>query len=481
MPLISSRPHLLLTLLLILAPGCALYNASQDDPNAGGFDLAEADMSPDMSDPLDMEDMLDMNTPDMEMGPDMRDMPEMPVDMPPDMPPACADYAGSDEPQQATAVAVGEAFSCALLADQTVKCWGDNQEGQLGDGVRVPRSAATKRVTGLCEPAVAIGAGAYHACAVLESGKVACWGLDNLGQLGDGRAGGNDSSIRNPVALRAVEVLDITDAVRVYGGEYYSCARTKTDEVYCWGRNHRGQLGVGNLTQQLLPRKLNLGTNTFSQLSTGENTACALLSDGNVACWGRNEFGELGAPGSANVTSPNIVSALTDPARVSSGKSITCALARDGDAGGPGTGMFGALCWGAIGKLDGMSDNDITLVKTSTPTYMQLAEDAQEIYVGESFACLLHADGSASCWGVNDSYQLGHGDGSGSMFSVPVDLPQDIVIDTTDDTKMDIEATGSHACAVTTEGDVYCWGKNNKGQLGTSNLIPSRPTKVQGL
>jgi alpha-tubulin suppressor-like RCC1 family protein len=484
MPLISSRTRLILALLLATGPGCALYNSSQDDPDAGGgFDLIEADMAADMpsdmSDPLDMEDM---HTPDMDMAVDMRDMAEMPVDMPPDMMPACADYAGSDEPQLAVAVAVGEAFSCALLADKTVKCWGDDQYGQLGDGVRLPRSAPTKRVTGLCEPAVAIGAGAYHACAVLESGKVACWGLGNLGQLGDGRAGGNNSSVKMPVSTTAVEVLDITNAKRVYGGEYYSCALLKTDDVYCWGRNHRGQLGVGNTTQQLRPKKISLGSITFSQLSTGENTACALLSDGSARCWGRNEFGELGVADTSDAIRPMAVPGLTEPTRLASGKSITCALGRDaGTMEMPGTNMLAALCWGALGKFNGMADTDVNLVKTPIPTPILRTEDAQELYVGESFACALHTDGQVSCWGLNGSYQLGNSSNGGTEMIARVELPGGVVIDTTDDTKMDIEATGSHACAVTIQGEVYCWGTNEDKQLGINGVALSPPTKITGL
>jgi len=181
-------------------------------------------------------------------------------------------------------VATGATHSCALVHNSGAYCWGWNKYGQLGDGTTTNRSTAVA-VTGLPLKLAQIAAADDHSCALLTAGTVKCWGANGSGQLGDGTT--SDSS--TPVA-----VTGLTGVVAIALGSGFTCALTGAGAVECWGVNAQGELGDGSTTDSKTPVAVSGLTSGVVSIAAGDAHACAVLVTGPVTCWGDNSGGELG-------------------------------------------------------------------------------------------------------------------------------------------------------------------------------------------
>lgn len=178
---------------------------------------------------------------------------------------------------------VGGNHSCALVAGGRVSCWGDNRRGQLGDGSDIERATPVP-VTGLLEPAVLLAAGGRHTCAVMESGIVNCWGDNRFGQIGDGSL-----VVRHrPSPVGGIE----RDVTALALGQSHTCALFSSGIVDCWGNNSIGQLGTGDYGSSPTPRMVQLAR--ALRIVAGDHHTCVLLGGGTVDCWGQNYYGQLG-------------------------------------------------------------------------------------------------------------------------------------------------------------------------------------------
>jgi alpha-tubulin suppressor-like RCC1 family protein len=210
----------------------------------------------------------------------------------------------------ATLVSAGGGHTCALLGDGTVKCWGYNEGGQLGNthtGTCVApgpivdvtyRCSRTPVTVSDITNATFVTAGRDHSCAILGDGTVKCWGYNSLGQLGDGTT--DDSFV-------PVSVSGITNATIVTAGSLHTCALLTDGTVQCWGDNESGQLGDGTKTDSSTPVSVSGITNAIL-VSVGGVHTCALLGDGTVQCWGDNENGQLGDGTETDRSTPVTVS-----------------------------------------------------------------------------------------------------------------------------------------------------------------------------
>jgi alpha-tubulin suppressor-like RCC1 family protein len=219
-------------------------------------------------------------------------------------------------------LAAGGAHTCALLAGAGVECWGDNEYGQLGDGT-VTLSEAPRAVSGLASGALAIAAGAAHTCAVVSGGGVKCWGNNQYEQLGDGTTTNRDAP---------VEVSGLAGGVQaVTGGALHTCALVG-GAVECWGNNLAGQLGDGTTTSRSTPVTVPGLPSGVQAIAAGAAHTCALLGDGGVKCWGDDEYGQLGDGEETNYRStPVAVSGLASGVRaIAAGYTDTCALMTTG-------------------------------------------------------------------------------------------------------------------------------------------------------
>jgi len=211
----------------------------------------------------------------------------------------------------ATAIAAGDMHSCALLDNASVKCWGINNAGQLGIGNKTYMGDGSGEMgdnlpvvdLGTGRTATAIAAGSFHTCALLDNASVKCWGYNDNGQLGiDNTTTMGDGSGEMGDNLPVVNLGTGRTATAIDAGNYHSCALLDNASVKCWGSNHRGRLGIDNTTNMgdnssemaVLPT-VNLGTGrTATSIAAGDRHTCALLDNASVKCWGNNTYGQLG-------------------------------------------------------------------------------------------------------------------------------------------------------------------------------------------
>jgi cysteine-rich repeat protein len=208
-------------------------------------------------------------------------------------------------------IAVGARHNCVLFTDGDVKCWGDNEKGQLGQGDTQNRGDDPDELGDKLAPvdlglrALALAAGDAHTCAVLEDHVVKCWGTNDYGELGIGsNAHRGDVLLNGQLALVPVDLGSGNTAYSLVAGKHHTCALLQDQSVKCWGANGKGQLGVGYLFGALgdlpsemgdnLPR-VDLGAGRLvSWLAAGDLHTCAFFNDSTVKCWGDNDYGQLG-------------------------------------------------------------------------------------------------------------------------------------------------------------------------------------------
>jgi len=227
-----------------------------------------------------------------------------------------------------SAISAGLIHTCGLLTSGGVKCWGYNEDGELGNGNNT-NSNVPVDVSGLSSGISAISAGGAHTCGLLTSGGVKCWGKNDYGQLGNG----NNTNSNVPVNVSGLS----SGISAISAGGYHTCALS-SGGVKCWGYNEYGQLGNGNNTNSNVPVNVSGLSSGVSAISAGGyGHTCAVLTSGGVKCWGYNYFGELGNGNNNNSNVPVDVYGLSfGIASISAGFYHSCALNFSG----------GIKCWG---------------------------------------------------------------------------------------------------------------------------------------
>jgi alpha-tubulin suppressor-like RCC1 family protein len=386
-------------------------------------------------------------------------------------------------------ISTGRSHTCALLTDGTVRCWGFNALGVLGDGTTLVRSnpvqvltSGDTQGTNVLSGVTQLATGRSHTCALLTDGSVRCWGGNAYGQLGDGTTVNRSS----PVAVltsgdtQGTNVLSGVTQISADVFADHTCALLTDATVRCWGRNSRGGLGDGTTVDRSNPVEVlasgdTQGTNVLpgvAQVSAGFLFTCAVLTNGTANCWGSNFGGALGDGTTTNRSNPVQVLASGDTQGVNvlagvkhvsaGGDSHVCALLTDDTVN----------CWGSndSGQL-----GDGTTVDRSNPVEVLASGDTQgtnvlggvaQVSAGEFHTCAVLTDGTARCWGANPNGQLGDG--------TAVDRSNPVQVLASGDTQganmlagvAQIAASTSYTCALLTDGTANCWGFNRSGKLG---------------
>ncbi len=309
---------------------------------------------------------------------------------------------------------------------------------------------------GALNAVTAISAGSAHTCAVVNGGAQ-CWGQNKAGQLGNGSTADNHVPVL---------VTGLASGVQGIGaGGYHSCA-VVNGAAWCWGDNDSGDLGNGSTTESNVPVAVSGLASGVTALAVGNpNHACALVN-GGVQCWGYNFSGELGDGSSAASDVPVQVSGLTSGVEaIAAGYVDACALLTGG-----------AQCWGndSYGEV-GNGEATENAISTPTPV-LGLSGMVQAIATGGLHTCAL-VQGGVECWGYNYGGDLGNGSSYAALLQslTPVQVSGLTGVQA-------ITVGVYHACALSQDGGVLCWGDNSYGQLGAGAIASSSvPVAVQGL
>ncbi len=219
-------------------------------------------------------------------------------------------------------VSAGYGHICAVTTAGGVKCWGANNSGQLGDGTTTDRSVPVD-VAGLTGGVSQVAAGSYFTCALMRNGRVKCWGENQFGQLGDGTMDQRNAP---------VDVVGLVDKVtQLAAGGFHICALTRAGGVKCWGSNQAGQLGDATATNRSTPVDV-FGLETgIIQVQSGGVHTCAITLAGGVKCWGSNFSGQLGDGSTTDRSTPVAVTGLAGRiVQLATGTLHTCAAAVSG-------------------------------------------------------------------------------------------------------------------------------------------------------
>lgn len=403
-------------------------------------------------------------------------------------------------------IVAGDAHTCVLTGTNRVRCWGDNQFGQLGYGTTIDVGDALNRlpfsvgdvplpfdpVTNLpFDPVVQLVAGNNHTCVLQASGLVYCWGDNRFGQLGYNRT---DNLGDGEEVTSFGTVIVGGPVTRIAAGGDHTCAILTSGALRCWGLNTSGQLGRGNTANigdnetVFSAGNVDLGAGvTVKDLALGDSHTCALLATGAMRCWGLNNTGQLGYGHINNVGDNEPINnlpdvSLTGPARkLVAGDFHTCALT-----------VAGTLrCWGR--DLEGQLGQDIPGMSTFTsngslisfgsnganwgdqanelpstlPSDINTGAQVTDVAAGDNHVCALSSDGQLKCWGLGSSGQLGNGNTFNQQIPPAIGVNLDGV------TSSQVTAGAAHTCALRSDGKARCWGLGADGRLGRGSTATS--------
>lgn len=309
--------------------------------------------------------------------------------------------------------------TCAIFAG-TLKCWGANTFGQLGNGTTTD-SAEPVGVSGSDKYRM-VSVGSNFTCAITTTGILKCWGLNTAGKLGDGTSTNR---------LTPATVNSGTTYLSVSAGDTHACAITTSNQLKCWGANSSGAIGDGTTTNRLSPVVINAGV-SFAQVSAGQYFTCAIVSTtGELRCWGNNTSGKLGDGSVTQRNSPVTIDSGVSYVQISAGSQQACGITADSVL----------KCWGAS-----------TVNGTSSTSYVPVVVDSGVSYkiisASSNISCGITVSDVLKCWGMTDI-----GNGSAYVAS-PTAVSSSVGFS-------HVTAGASSACALTVYNDLFCWGKGN--------------------
>ena len=342
-------------------------------------------------------------------------------------------------------ISVGASHACAITVIGAAYCWGENHNGQLGDGTDVSRPAPTAVLGGL--RFVEVSAGRRLTCGVTTGSDVYCWGSNGALQ-----AGGTD--VANQLVPNLVP--GGLAFVQVSAGAIHSCGLTKENIAYCWGSGTTGALGDGTVEPARGTPGPVAGDLRFAEVHAGTVHSCGVTTAGRAYCWGDNEWGRLGDGTTTNRPLPTAV--VGDPvfADLSADQNQTCGVT---------VGRV-TYCWSSFGGVGhGSGAKAPTLVDGGIPLV--------QVGTGYHHSCGVDSTGVAYCWGSGGNGRLGYE--PLGYTGIPVAVAGGLQF-------VEVGAGDAHSCGVTTDGSAYCWGMNSAGELGigpTSPRVHSTPTPLR--
>ncbi len=377
-----------------------------------------------------------------------------------------------DPPDPVPTIYAGASHTCHLRLSGEVICWGDGQFGKLGygneDNIGDDETPASVGVVDVGGTPVALIANGAATCALLDDQSVKCWGFAMGGQLGYGNA----DPIGDDELPSSVGSIDVGGAVAQVSGKLdHACALRTDGEVVCWGAANDGRLGYGN-TENVGDDETPASVGPVSvgapvrYVGAGGNHTCVLLEDGDVKCWGQGRFGKTGRGDTLDTGDDETPDSLGTvdlggkATQLSVGHSHNCVLLESGDV----------VCWGRNqqGQIGNASTSNVG--DDETPASVGPVDvgggTVVRVVAGSQVTCVLFDDGAVKCWGLGFNGALGYG----NLDSIGDDeLPSAVGNVDVGAPAVDLALGGSLTCVVTDSGNVRCWGFGGLGRLGYGN------------
>lgn len=359
-------------------------------------------------------------------------------------------------------VAAGSRSTCAIRTDDKLFCWGYNANYQLGDLSATNRNLPT--AIDATESYKMVAVGSKHGCAITLADTMKCWGTNNYGQVGD-----NGVTTRNqPVAVYGGDTykfVTVNDDSTTATARGFTCAITTSDVLKCWGANMLMQIGDPGLVARYQPTVTDAGTNYIDVRNSGSR-ACGITQSGALKCWG-NLTGD-GSPYNAYVYGSGNGNYMYIPKMTPVLDSTFSSLSvfgsdgmGDASSGTCGLSSNKLFCWGSMGTAYGpFGDGSETSVRRSAPVMLDPGTNYSYISPKRHFdVCAITSTGQLKCWGSNAAGELGEAAGIGQSATTPK------VADTTA-TYSKVISYENATCGITTTGVLKCSGSNNLGRLG---------------
>jgi alpha-tubulin suppressor-like RCC1 family protein len=320
-------------------------------------------------------------------------------------------YCNADACDVPVQVSAGGSHACVRTAAGRVFCWGADDFGQLGTGAGFgPMQTRPVEVTGFMGPVDEVTCGARHTCAIDDRGVV-CWGDDAQGQLGDGLPG--------PPTPMPSFVLGTAGAAHVGAGNEHSCMDDGATNTSCWGANGHGQLGDGTTMPRSTPT-LVIGSIGARAPSAGVDFTCARGTAGGVYCFGANDRGQIDGTGADHPT-PVRPGVPPDVVTLDAGDRHVCAYRRNA-TGTDAYVCWGANEHGQLGNASTTdSPTPVMVVAASGGGLVTTHSSAPHVAAGGAFTCATDGVRQLYCWGSNDEGQLGVGAAGTTLATAPVE------------------------------------------------------------
>jgi alpha-tubulin suppressor-like RCC1 family protein len=359
-------------------------------------------------------------------------------------------------------LSVGRAYTCAIKDDSTLWCWGDNSDGRLGINSEVDKPKPVQVGT---DTWLQINAGRIHTCGIKSNRTLWCWGVNDDGQLGLGIT----STIPELIPL---QVGTDTDWQHVSVGIYFTCGLKVDGTIHCWGWGSSGRLAQDSTdtTDKYTPTPI-IAAQVWQSLSVGRDHACALADDNSMWCWGKDTHGETGQNDfSFNLYLPTQVELDSDWKFLASGDSNTCGIKTDLDINNAPTNQL--YCWG-INQDDQLGNGGINSLASLPGLVSGDSTNWRSVAAHSFHSCGVKHDNTLWCWGANDHGTIGNGYDN-TTYSAEPDPVQ------IGDADWSTVGVGSdHTCGLKLDGTIWCWGENNQGQLGNGSAWSGDPLQVR--
>jgi len=375
-------------------------------------------------------------------------------------------------------IKVGDVHTCVRFQDTSFICWGSGDSDPLGYGVGAISAPPAANNPVIASGVVDVSLMERATCVLLESGDVKCWGRNDYSLLGYG-----DS---NPVPSRFVPSADVLNfgglkAKSIASGNAHTCAVLEDGSVSCWGRNYQGGVGAGDLLLQPSPIQVNLGAGrTARSLVLVTEGTCALLDTFEVKCWGSNTYG-LNGLGEKDINRKPVQPLTGTFKSVAVSRKATCAVLTSGSVK-----CWGDNGWGTVGS--GEKDR---ITGPSGASLFTFGADVEQVAMGAEHTCVRLSNNEVNCWGEGSDGRIGSGNAS-SRF-IPDTSSHLIQQGGGTLIPLDLVAGEYHSCVIARDSgslpgvrDLYCWGDDNNYKLGYNGVggdlyqIPAAPVNLGG-